>query len=91
MFADMLSLIARLRQPPALSNLPSTREISLINISQLHAECLTEIPTIRFFWSGLASLCYLPATAAPIGLTAAGLPVGLQIIGAEGDGASSAK
>lgn len=37
------------------------------------------------FWAGLASLSYLPATAAPIGLTAAGLPVGLQIIGAEGD------
>jgi amidase len=39
----------------------------------------------QIFWAGLASLCYLPATAAPIGLTAAGLPVGLQIIGAEGD------
>jgi amidase len=39
----------------------------------------------QLFWAGLASLCYLPATAAPIGLTAAGLPVGLQIIGAEGD------
>jgi amidase len=39
----------------------------------------------QVFWAGLASLCYLPATAAPIGLTAAGLPVGLQIIGAEGD------
>jgi amidase len=37
------------------------------------------------FWAGLASLCHLPATAAPIGLTAAGLPVGLQIIGAEGE------
>src|SRR5271170_1304083 len=37
------------------------------------------------FWAGLPSLCYLPATAAPIGLTAAGLPVGLQIIGAEGE------
>jgi amidase len=30
-------------------------------------------------------LSYLPATAAPIGLTAAGLPVGLQIIGPEGE------
>jgi amidase len=39
----------------------------------------------QLFWAGLASLCYLPATAAPIGLTAAGLPVGLQIIGAEGE------
>ena len=37
------------------------------------------------FWAGLASLSYLPATAAPLGLTAAGLPVGMQIIGAEGD------
>jgi amidase len=37
------------------------------------------------FWAGLPSLCYLPATAAPIGLTASGLPVGLQIIGAEGE------
>jgi amidase len=37
------------------------------------------------FWAGLASLSYLPATAAPIGLTADGLPVGLQILGAEGE------
>ena len=35
--------------------------------------------------AGLASLSYLPATAAPIGLTAEGLPVGLQIIGPEGE------
>jgi amidase len=37
------------------------------------------------FWSGPASLSYLPATAAPLGLTAAGLPVGMQVIGAEGE------
>jgi amidase len=37
------------------------------------------------FWAGVASLSYLPATAAPIGLTERGQPVGLQIIGAEGD------
>ncbi len=37
------------------------------------------------FWSGPASLSYLPATAAPLGLTEAGLPVGMQIIGAEGE------
>ncbi|MGA8755320.1 MAG: hypothetical protein WB611_03170 [Stellaceae bacterium] len=37
------------------------------------------------FWAGLASLSYLPATAAPIGLTVDGLPVGLQIIGPEGE------
>jgi len=37
------------------------------------------------FWAGLASLSHLPATAAPLGLTLGGLPVGMQIIGAEGD------
>jgi amidase len=36
----------------------------------------------QLFWAGLASLAYLPATVAPIGLTRAGLPVGVQIIGA---------
>ena len=39
----------------------------------------------QLFFAGLASLSYLPATAAPIGLTGEGLPVGLQIIGPEGD------
>ena len=39
----------------------------------------------QLFFAGLASLSYLPATAAPIGSTAEGLPVGLQIIGPEGE------
>src|SRR5437764_207775 len=39
----------------------------------------------QLFWAGLPSLSYLPATAAPLGLTATGLPVGCQIIGAEGE------
>src|SRR5439155_625971 len=33
------------------------------------------------FWIAFATLTGLPATAAPIGLTSGGLPVGLQIIG----------
>src|SRR5579883_1923749 len=37
----------------------------------------------QLFWSGIAGLCYLPATVAPAGRTAAGLPVGIQIIGPE--------
>jgi len=39
----------------------------------------------QLFFAGLASLSYLPATAAPIGLTTEGLPVGLQIVGPEGE------
>ena len=37
----------------------------------------------QLFWAGLAIASYLPATVAPIGPTASGLPVGVQIIGAE--------
>jgi len=33
------------------------------------------------FWAGLSGLVYLPATVAPAGLTATGLPVGVQIVG----------
>jgi amidase len=32
-------------------------------------------------WAALASVVYLPATVAPIGLTSDGLPIGVQIIG----------
>ena len=32
-------------------------------------------------WSGVATLPHLPATAAPIGRSRAGLPIGAQIIG----------
>jgi len=39
----------------------------------------------QIFWAGVASRSYLPATAAPLGLTESGLPVGCQIIGAEGE------
>jgi amidase len=34
-----------------------------------------------FGWIALTTLTYLPATVVPVGLTAAGLPVGLQIVG----------
>ena len=39
----------------------------------------------QLFFAGLSSLSYLPATAAPVGLTKDGLPAGLQIIGPEGE------
>ncbi len=39
--------------------------------------------TDQLFWAGIASLTGLPASVAPIGLAENGLPVGVQIIGAE--------
>jgi amidase len=35
----------------------------------------------QLFWAGLAGALYLPATVAPLALTADGLPTGVQIIG----------
>jgi amidase len=37
----------------------------------------------HYFWVGLATAAYLPSTAFPTGLSRAGLPIGLQIIGPE--------
>jgi len=39
--------------------------------------------TEQMFWAGLSGLFYLPATVAPAGLTPDGLPVGVQIVGAQ--------
>jgi amidase len=33
------------------------------------------------FWQGIATVSYLPATVAPIGRTAEGLPISVQVIG----------
>ena len=37
----------------------------------------------QIFWAGLAICAYLPATIVPGGLSADGLPIGVQIIGPE--------
>lgn len=37
--------------------------------------------TTQMFWAGYSGMAYLPSTVAPAGLTAAGLPVGVQIVG----------
>jgi amidase len=41
--------------------------------------------TDQLFWAGYSGAFFLPSTVAPIGLTADGLPVGVQIITAEHD------
>ena len=39
-------------------------------------------PTVdQLFWAGFPGVVFLPATAAPVGLTRSGLPCGIQIIG----------
>jgi amidase len=35
------------------------------------------------FWAGLVGVAYLPSTVIPTGNNAAGLPIGVQIIGPE--------
>jgi len=41
-----------------------------------------KVPVVdQVFWAGYAGLAYLPATAAPIGETKEGLPIGVQIVG----------
>ena len=37
----------------------------------------------HYFWVGVATVAYLPSTAFPTGLSNAGLPIGLQIVGPE--------
>jgi amidase len=37
--------------------------------------------TTQMWWAGMAGMCYLPGTAAPIGLSPEGLPLGVQIVG----------
>jgi len=37
--------------------------------------------TDTLFWAGFATMTGLPATAAPVGLTRGGLPLGVQILG----------
>ena len=40
------------------------------------------VPTTdQLFWAGFSGVVYLPSTVAPIGFTAEGLPVGVQIVG----------
>jgi amidase len=41
-----------------------------------------KLPVVdQIFWAGYAGVAWLPSTAAPVGKTAEGLPVGVQIVG----------
>ncbi|MGE0621602.1 MAG: amidase family protein [Pseudomonadales bacterium] len=43
----------------------------------------------QIFWAGIATLSYLPSTVFPTGVSKSGLPIGLQVIGAEFDDATT--
>ena len=38
---------------------------------------------MQVFWAGIFGMAYLPATVFPTGLSAGGLPIGLQAVGPE--------
>ncbi|MEQ8955598.1 MAG: amidase family protein [Gammaproteobacteria bacterium] len=54
---------------------PATRTLLVNDLSQPYYQ--------QVFWAGLATVSYLPSTVFPTGLSAGGLPIGLQAIGAE--------
>ena len=74
----------------------STTAFPLFGDVPKHARAVTVdgalLPSANdYFWLGLASLAYLPATTIPLALSSEGLPIGGQIIGPfAGDGATIA-
>ena len=50
------------------------RTLNIDGVARPHPDCVA--------WTGLIGVAHLPSTVAPIGRTASGLPVGLQVVGA---------
>lgn len=76
-FADCDALIAPVSPTPAF---PLMHEVPKPQ-QQLLVDGVPRPNADTYFWIGLASVAYLPATTIPAGTSAAGLPIGLQIIG----------
>ena len=61
--------------------LPPTADSSAA-LDAVRTALTTDVPYgAQVEWPGMATLANLPATAVPIGTTAAGLPIGAQVIG----------
>jgi amidase len=76
-FRDVDALLMPVAVVPAIShdhNEPlAGRQIRYGDLSRSYLD--------MFGWVGLATVAYLPATVVPVGRTAQGLPVGIQIVG----------
>lgn len=71
----LLMPVARIAAPPHIQRGgPYERQIAVNGRAEPYGT--------QFTWCGPATLCGLPATSAPVGQTADGLPVGIQIVGA---------
>jgi len=46
-----------------------------------HRDGRPQRATTQMWWAGISGMCLLPGTAAPIGLSPEGLPIGVQIVG----------
>jgi amidase len=77
LFRDIDVLVAPISPTPAfplLHDVPKPAQ-------QLRVDGVARPMADTYFWIGLASVAYLPTTTIPAGRSAAGLPIGLQIIG----------
>jgi amidase len=57
-------------------SMPGERWERMINVNGR-----SQPATTQMWWAGIAGMCYLPATAAPVCLSPEGLPIGVQIVG----------
>jgi amidase len=78
-FARYDALICPVTTTPAFPHMIGVPKIEQL----LDVDGVKRPASDNYYWIGIPSLSYLPATAIPIGATAAGLPVGAQIIGPE--------
>lgn len=78
-FGNFDAMIAPMMATPAF---PHIRNIAKQD-QRLDVDGASRTIADTYFWIGLASTVHLPATLAPAGTSADGLPIGMQIIGPE--------
>ncbi len=78
-FGDVDILLAPICPTPAF---PHQHEGEMVTRS-MEVDGQSRSYWMQVFWAGIFGMAYLPATVFPAGLTAGGLPVGLQAVGPE--------